>query len=340
MEGSDGGGTVRNERKNGTAPEIDVCRHQGTHRKGAYAAKIPYQAAIQVPAKAEWEIERTQQEMDRAVFGKRAFISRKTAHQAKEDGGYGHMHLKKRLQAEWANHVAAMIDGEDSWMTLWKHQLSEEYGGIDAVKLLNSTCAFRLMAKRTQSSEVQRRAFAAFGSMEPPKITIAQKPKEREAADAEGHNEEQNEDEEMHWTKQEIEEQLIFFSPLYVQNTPLSHRSTIEVERLARDWARHNLTEIKHILDPLKRKIITADELKRKHPGIDTGPLEWLHKEIPWEWRKELRRFGRRRGEEEAPQQEKISQIGFSETLREGSVKRIGYLKTGDIYKRLVAKDW
>ena len=208
------------------------------------------------------------------------------------------------------------------------------------MKLLNSTCAFRLMAKRTQSSEVQRRAFAAFGSMEPPKITIAQKPKEREAADAEGHNEEQNEDEEMHWTKQEIEEQLIFFSPLYVQNTPLSHRSTTEVERLARDWARHNLTEIKHILDPLKRKIITADELKRKHPGIDTGPLEWLHKEIPWEWRKELRRFGRRRGEEEAPQQEKISQIGFSETLREGSVKRIGDLKTGDIYKRLVAKDW
>lgn len=101
--------------------------------KGAYAAKIPYQAAIQVPTNAEWEIERTQQEMDKAVFGKWAFISRRTAHQAKEDGGYGHMHLRKRLQAEWANHVAAMIDGEDSWMILWKHQLSEEYGGIDAV---------------------------------------------------------------------------------------------------------------------------------------------------------------------------------------------------------------
>ena len=38
--------------------------------KGAHAAKIPYQVAIQVPAKAEWEIERTQQEMDNAVFGK------------------------------------------------------------------------------------------------------------------------------------------------------------------------------------------------------------------------------------------------------------------------------
>jgi hypothetical protein len=42
----------------------------------------------------------------------------------------------------------------------------------------------------------------------------------------------------------------------------------------------------------------------------------------------------------ETPQQEKISQIGFTETLREGSVKRIGDLRTGDIYKRLVAKDW
>ena len=118
--------------------------------------------------------------MDKAVFGKWAFISRKTAHQAKEDGGYGHMHLKKRLQAEWANHVAAMIDGEDSWMTLWKHQLSEEYGGIDAEKLLNSTCAFRLMAKRTQGSEVQRRAFAAFGSMEPPSKQRRTKRKKKE----------------------------------------------------------------------------------------------------------------------------------------------------------------
>ena len=308
--------------------------------KGAYAAKIPYQAAIQVPAKAEWEIERTQQEMDKAVFGKWAFISRRTAHQAKEDGGYGHMNLKKRLQAEWANHVAAMIDGKDSWMILWKRQLSDEYGGIDAVKMLNSTCAFRLMAKREQGSEVQRRAFAAFGSMEPPTIAPAKKGKTKDTTTIEDRDEKQDEEEELCWTQQEIKEQLIFFSPVYVQNTPLSGRSTIEVERLARDWARRGLVEIKHILDSSQRKFITASELRRKHPDIDAKPLEWLQKEIPLEWRRELRRFGGQRSGEETQRQEKTAQVGVTDTLREGSTKRIGDLKTGDIYKRLVATDW
>ena len=65
-----------------------------------------------------------------------------------------------------------------------------------------------------------------------------------------------------------------------------------------------------------------------------------MQKEIPWEWRKELRRFGGQRGEEATQRQEKMSKIGFTETLREGSKKRIGDLKTGDIYKMLVATDW
>eukprot|EP00966_Prymnesium_polylepis_P178781 4139790-Prymnesium_polylepis.1 len=62
-------------------------------------------------------------------------------------------------------------------MRLWKTQLSEEYGGIDAAKLLDSTCSFRLMAKRKASTELQRRAFAAFGSLAAP--TIRARPKKR-----------------------------------------------------------------------------------------------------------------------------------------------------------------
>eukprot|EP00966_Prymnesium_polylepis_P294962 6811409-Prymnesium_polylepis.1 len=86
--------------------------------------------------------------MDKAVLGKWAFLSRRRSIPRKrpEDGGYGHINLRKKLQAEWANHVVALIDGNDSWMHLWKQQLRMEYSGIDADKLLSSTCAFRIMA--------------------------------------------------------------------------------------------------------------------------------------------------------------------------------------------------
>ena len=63
-----------------------------------------------------------------------------------------------------------------------------------------------------------------------------------------------------------------------MRNTPLSHRSTVEVERLARDWAQHGLKEIKHILDPSNRRIITANELRQQHPDIDVKPLELIQK--------------------------------------------------------------
>ena len=323
--------------------------------KGAYAAKIPYQAAIQVPKKADWKIEQTQQTLDRAVFGKWAFISRKTAYQPEEDGGYGHVDLKRRLQAEWANHVAALVDGEDAWMRLWKTQLSEEYGGIDATKLLNSTCSFRLMAKRTASTELQRRAFAAFGSLAVPTIQArpAKRAQQREVPVENGdqQTEDKKDTQELTWNREEIGAQLIFFSPMFTQNTPLSGRSTEEREEIAKTWAKAGLSELQHVWNSAKRDIMTDRDLERNHPGLDKEPLAWLRKELPWEWRVALRKPVRRishlrrsfenDGSESTHEEtEKITTIGIKETLRIRGSKRIGDLSTGDIYERLIAEAW
>ena len=67
--------------------------------RGAYASLLPYKAQVQVSRVADVEIERTQQELNRAVFGDFPFITYASSYHDYEDGGIRQIHLHSRLEA-------------------------------------------------------------------------------------------------------------------------------------------------------------------------------------------------------------------------------------------------
>ena len=138
--------------------------------KSLYASKLWYTMQIQVPRDAEEEIEKTQKVLNRALFGKYPFITGELACQDLEDGGYRHIDVMARLQAEWAALAAAIGSGRDApWKAMWWEELRKKYGRLAEAGLERSTCAFHLMQENLEASEVQRRAMGAIGGVRAPR---------------------------------------------------------------------------------------------------------------------------------------------------------------------------
>ena len=146
--------------------------------RGAYAARIPYQAGAQIPPEKEAEaiIRDTQQTLDRAVFNGFYFVTRHTARQPREEGGINQIDLRRRLQAEWASLCIDMLNRKDSWHTYWWDGLERTYGALGDKELMQSTCAFRLLRK-ANVSELQKQAFRAFAQLQRPHARDPPEPK-------------------------------------------------------------------------------------------------------------------------------------------------------------------
>ena len=70
--------------------------------------------------------------------------------------------MKARAEAEWGNHVTAMLQGQDSWKTMWWEELRRTYGRLTRPELLKGTCAFHLMQANEEATEVQRQSFRVW----------------------------------------------------------------------------------------------------------------------------------------------------------------------------------
>lgn len=149
--------------------------------RGAYAARIPYQAGAQIPPEKEAEaiIRDTQQVLDRAVFDGFYFVTRHTARQPREDGGINQIDLRRRMQAEWASLCIDMLNRKDSWHAYWWDGLERTYGALGDRELMQSTCAFRLLRK-ANVSELQKQAFRALSQLQRPRARDTPKPKEKD----------------------------------------------------------------------------------------------------------------------------------------------------------------
>ena len=110
-----------------------------------------------------------------------------------------------------------------AWMRIWEKEIQEVYGST-AEEITSSTCAYRLLSG-TRISEVQRRAYQAFGELDPPTPERKGKLESNRLGDL-GTTAEEG----APWTEDEVRKQRLFFNCWYREGTPLTGRSTLEVE--------------------------------------------------------------------------------------------------------------
>eukprot|EP00966_Prymnesium_polylepis_P332419 7387920-Prymnesium_polylepis.1 len=127
--------------------------------KSAFASKLSYRAKMQAPAKADHIMKSTQQKLDYTLFGKGAYITYDLAHQPREDGGLGQIHMPSKLAAEWGALAIEMHRRDTHWGAMWRKELREVYGDL-AEDIVTSTCSFHLFSNG-KASEVQKRAMKA-----------------------------------------------------------------------------------------------------------------------------------------------------------------------------------
>ena len=67
------------------------------------------------------------------------------------------------------------------------------------------------------------------------------------------------------WTEDEVRKQRLFFNCWYREGTPLTGRSTLEVEKEAIAWAKIGLTKVGDVID------MTKETFRRRYPWLKNG---------------------------------------------------------------------
>ena len=279
--------------------------------QGAYVSRLTYRMQVQAPTTADEVMAHTQADMDAALFegtgGRRGwyFIPKTLATQPEEDGGLGHTDFECRLEAAWADLVLSLAGRQEIWKEMWIRELEEVYGGLDCKDMGHTTCGFHKYMRDGRGSEILRRGLAALAKLPPPEGRV--EIREQEAA-----GEEEGEDEtekgaregrdgqgkekrakdtakevkyggvsDKSWTREEVEEQRLFFNPWYIQGTRLTGRSTLEIEIEATKWSRVGLRKWRDLVReraPLKKEVFV-----KCYPGLDLAVYEEMLREFPSE---------------------------------------------------------
>ena len=153
---------------------------------------------------------------------------------------------------------------------------------------------------------MQRRAYQAFGELDPPTPERKGKLESNRLGDL-GTTAEEG----APWTEDEVRKQRLFFNCWYREGTPLTGRSTLEVEKEAIAWAKIGLTKVGDVID------MTKETFRRRYPWLKMATYENLREEWPEAWKQAI--AVRRKGE---PTEEKTT-IGCKETLQTKGEKGI-----------------
>ena len=89
-----------------------------------------------------------------------------TAQQPFCDAGASHLHLERRMNAEWAHLVAQLMDGTTAaWKNIWWKRMRDVYGPLCDRDMPLSGCTYQLMRVDAGPSQVQQLALAAWGQL-------------------------------------------------------------------------------------------------------------------------------------------------------------------------------
>ena len=301
--------------------------------KTMVASKLPYRDAVQVPERVQQHLQDTQRALDAVVFGEKGkawhFIARDAAKQPVTDGGIGHTCVKARAEAEWGNHVTAMLQGEDSWKTMWWEELRKTYGRLTGPELLKGTCAFHLMQENESATELQRQSFRVWGQLKSPKVEH-----EREEGSRRGSKSGGEQEQEGQVTAAYVKRQRIFFNPHYEMGTVLTGRSKGWLEREAVKWAGVGLVCVGDLLREDDRDLIAKARFERRYPDLSSEVYAALEREISAVWREAMRE------DKQGPEVVDVVHVGTHETLQKESKCTHEKLSVREIYNRVLAKEW
>ena len=136
--------------------------------KGGFGSKVIYGFKIQAP----YEGARTlvfntlQVTLNRLVFGGYCDVTIATAQQPCCDAGASHLHLERRMNAEWAHLVVRLMDGTSAaWKNIWWKRMRDVYGPLCDRDMPLSSCTYQLMQFDAGPSQVQQLALAAWGQL-------------------------------------------------------------------------------------------------------------------------------------------------------------------------------
>ena len=284
--------------------------------------------------------------LDKAVFGKFAFIKHDKSYQPWEDGGIGQVHLLSRARASWGALAINLIQEPDTWKDIWWEELQKTYGVLADKDLIKGTCGFKKFLENKTSTEVQKQALRTIGELPATmrRRTVLVKKKDKKDINTEGtssNSRKKEEREEAPWCASQVFEEKIFFNTEYIGNTPLAGRSSKEVEEEAIKWGEEGMVRVKHILRHNKISVISRQQFKRKYPQLQVQYFDYFMKEIPSEWQDALKSGANKCEPSKEEKMRELYMVGIKATMRETEAEvQVEKMKAKDIYKRLIANRW
>ena len=275
---------------------------RSTLAKGGFASKVFYTFKIQAPYEGARRIvfDALQKTMNRLVFGGFCNITIDTAQQPPCDGGVGHLHVERRMHAEWA-HLAGQLTNHEpaAWKNVWWRNLRDVYGELCDRDLLLSTCSYQLLKLRAAPSQVQQCAMMAWGALKkapvllevPPMTTRRQNAIELAAYDGVPPPQPQPQ-----WRAgirnldgAGVGEQRLWFNTaLHGHHPTRMHKiSTMLTELEAVQWAQEGLVRVHDAMNGAR--VISRAAFHARYASLDAGLILEVHDSMPPEWPAALR---------------------------------------------------
>ena len=103
---------------------------------------------MQVPSERvrDHVLDQLQKTINGLVFGRFYSVAVPTAQQPPCDGGFGHINLARRMEAEWATLACRLCDDKPApWKNIWWRHLRDVYGTLADRDMLLGSWSYALL---------------------------------------------------------------------------------------------------------------------------------------------------------------------------------------------------
>ena len=251
-----------------------------------------------------------QKVINQLVFGKFFQIRTDTAQQPYKDGGVSHLHVERRMKAEWAMLAAQLANNEPApWKNIWWYGMRTVYGPLcDDRDLVHTTCQFKLLQSSKEPSQVQQLAIAAWAELEkvpvflgPPPTTPAGRKRRADALALAQYDGDESPPVTMPiWqeglrgdtTGATVGRQRLWFNASLVGcsgshiHTPSHTHDAATIEREAIRWAEEGLLRYADVTQGKKLQGIRS--FKNQVPALDPDVYLGIRASIPPQWERAM----------------------------------------------------
>ena len=281
--------------------------------KGAFASKMFHTFKMQAPCAAirTTVLRNIQKVINQLVFGKFFQIRTDTAQQPYKDGGVSHLHVERRMKAEWAMLAAQLATNEPApWKNIWWYGMRDVYGPLcDDPDLVHTTCQFKLLPSSKEPSQVQQLAIAAWAELEkipvflgPPPTTPAGRKRRADALALAQYDGDESPPVTMPiWqeglrgdiTGARVGRQRLWFNASLVGrsqshiHTPCHTHDAATNEREAIQWAEEGLVRFADVTQGTKLQGIRT--FRTQFPDLDPDVYLGIRTSIPSQWERAMK---------------------------------------------------